>query len=189
MVAKSAPTAARSTAPLLGAAAPALGLVLALSVIGCTSLPSPPSAPAYDTEVRPIFVAHCTRCHGAGPDGGSLNVPTETTGHNAGPALTDAEVLNFFAEKIYLTQFGTTGTCVPDNTGSLPADCRQGAGSAARTIPAFVKSARSAANHMPVPPAPDLNEYEIGVIDAWVAEEPNLICSNSPNPDPALHCP
>ena len=57
------------------------GLVgaLALGGVGCSIYPAAPAEPAYDTDVLPIFQAHCTRCHGNGPDGGSLNVPTETT--------------------------------------------------------------------------------------------------------------
>src|SRR6185437_11179789 len=46
---------------------------------------------------------------------------------------------------------------------------------------------RTAGEQMPPPPAAPLNSYELGVIDAWVAENP-LKCSDSPNPDPALHC-
>jgi hypothetical protein len=42
---------------------------------------------------------------------------------------------------------------------------------------------------MPLPPARPLDDWEINVIDAWVAQKPIPICSRSANPDPALLCP
>ena len=60
------------------------GLVSAVALFGVascsTTVASTPSQPAYDSDVRPILMAHCVRCHGAGD---ALNVPTEPTGPNA----------------------------------------------------------------------------------------------------------
>jgi hypothetical protein len=135
---------------------------------GCTSYPSAPSDPAYDTDVLPIFEAHCNRCHGNGPDGGSLNVAAGTQDTAMGPPLA------------CFTQYGLN----PDaGVGS----CTAGANSQAPAIGSYVHSTM-VGMQMPPPPAAQLNSYELGVIDAWVAESPRK-CSNSPNPDPALHCP
>jgi hypothetical protein len=147
----------------------ALGLAAAISgAAGCTLYPSAPAGPAYDTDVRPIFEAHCNRCHGDGPDGGSLN-------NAAGTQDTGLTPTGCF------TQFGVN----PDaGTGG----CTTGANAQAPQISMYVHST-AVGIQMPPPPAPSLNSYELGVIDAWVAEPMPRKCSNSPNPDPALHCP
>lgn len=143
----------------------ALGLAVVLAGAGCTLYPSPPAEPAYDTDVRPIFLAHCARCHGDGPDGGSLNTV-------AGSSKTGATPVSC------LTQFGTSdgGTC----TTGANAEATNG------LLDSYVHG-RTAGEQMPPAPAPPLNSYELGVIDAWVAESPRK-CSDSPNPDPALQC-
>jgi mono/diheme cytochrome c family protein len=146
---------------------PVLGWAVAATWVGagCTSYPSAPSDPAFDTEVLPVFQAHCTRCHGDGPDGGGLNAV-------AGSSKTGATAMSC------LTQFSGSdaGAC------SMAADTDVGN----HKLDAYVHG-RTAGEQMPPPPAAPLNSYELGVIDAWVAENP-LKCSDSPNPDPALHC-
>jgi hypothetical protein len=143
-----------------------LGLAAAATWVGagCTSYPSPPSEPAFDTDVLPIFQAHCTRCHGDGPDGGSRNTVPGSSKSGALPPLS------------CLTQF----------SGSDAGACTTGANDEAgnRMLDTFVHGTN---DPMPPPPAAPLNSYELGVIDAWVAENP-LKCSDSPNPDPALNC-
>jgi len=148
----------------------ALGLAAAISgAAGCTLYPSAPSGPAFDTEVLPIFEAHCNRCHGNGPDGGSLNVAAGTQDSGLGPPLA------------CFTQYGL-------NPDAGMGGCTDGANSQASVIDHYIRST-AVGTQMPPAPAPPLNSYELGVLDAWVAEPMPRKCSNSPNPDPALHCP
>jgi hypothetical protein len=152
----------------------ALALAATLGGAGCTAYPSAPAAPAYDTDVLPIFQAHCTRCHDNNLDGGA-NHTVFLPAANGGPMT---------ALPPYLSQFGP---CTP--TCSLP-----GAAAYAAVIKTNVHLTTSL--RMPLPPAPPLDDWELNVIDAWVAEGKEEdgavtppICSRSANPDPALLCP
>lgn len=144
-----------------------LGFAVAATWVaaGCTSYPSAPADPVYETDVRPIFLAHCTRCHGDGPDGGSRNtVP--------GSSKTGAVPLSC------LTQYGAS------DGGA----CTQGANEQAANgkLDNYVHG-KTPGELMPPAPSASLNSYELGVIDNWVAESPPK-CSDSSNPDPALLC-
>lgn len=128
---------------------------------GCTAYPSAPTDPVYETDVRPIFLAHCARCHGDGPDGGGVRtIPGASTPPGALPLAC-------------FTQYG-----------SSPA-CHFGAVADVGSFEAYIGSNPSIP--MPPPPAPPLNSYEQAVILNWAAEATPK-CSNSPNPDPALFC-
>lgn len=144
--------------------------------LACTSYPTPPAQPAFDTDVLPIFEAHCTRCHGSGPDGGSLKtVFVPGTGTGTGVVTATAPCL---------TQFG-------NNSSSY--DCI--AGAAAFATPTLLGQYIQPGFElrMPPPPAPELTSYELDVINAWIAEADPAnnvlpICSRSSNPNPALLC-
>jgi hypothetical protein len=144
----------------------------AMAATGCNAYPSAPTNPAYDIDVRPIFMAHCVRCHGAG---GTLNNPTEPTGPNAPiiPSVSDPTVQNTFAvANLYLDQYYSTAT-------------KNGAASLTGLIGGVVVSSAKPPQAMPPAPAPRLNDWEVGTVVNWTK---NPICSNSPNPDPAI-CP
>jgi hypothetical protein len=160
------------------------GLVAAMALggAGCTTYPSPPSQPAFDTDVLPIFQAHCTRCHGNGPDGGTLNnagVPGVTY-NAAGPPVVSPPYLSQFGDTCLPLSDGTPGTCQNNFL-----NCRCGAHDYAvdGMIKTYIDPGYSL--RMPPPPAPPLNDWELKVVNAWVD---NPVCSNSPNPDPAI-CP
>jgi hypothetical protein len=160
-----------------------LATALALGGAGCTTYPSPPSQPAFDTDVLPIFEAHCNRCHGNGPDGGTLNsvgVPGKTYTAATPPPMTLQPFLTQFGETCEPLSDGTPGTCQNN-----AAHCRCGAYDYA--IDGLIKERvhNNPGPMMPPLPAPPLNEWELKVIDAWAA---NPVCSNSPNPDRAI-CP
>ncbi|HXJ20815.1 MAG TPA: hypothetical protein VMT03_11340 [Polyangia bacterium] len=135
----------------------------AVALGGCEAYPAIPQNPAYDIEVRPILMVHCARCHGAG---GNLNTATEPTGPDAAvlPSLQSATTAP------YMTFFGTDGD-------------KAGAGTDAPTIGAVVHLARNASEAMPPPPAPQLDDWTLGVLTNWAK---NPICSNSANPDPSI---
>jgi hypothetical protein len=159
----------------------ALGLVaaLALSGAGCTIYPSVPSQPTYEADVRPIFLAHCTRCHGAGPDGGALNqasVPNVT--YDAGLPITNGPYLTQFEDTCPPLADGGAANC--NNSGNCS---RCGAATYAGLIKTYVNYTN--ALRMPLAPAPALDDWELKVIDAWAA---NPICSDAAKPDPAI-CP
>ncbi|HTB57277.1 MAG TPA: hypothetical protein VLC06_05360 [Polyangia bacterium] len=144
-----------------------LVLTLALGAAGCTSYPSAPAEPAYDTDVLPIFQAHCTRCHDNNLDGGAPHT-VFLPAANGGPMTAIGPSLSQF------------GPCNP--TCSIP-----GAAAYAPLIQTNVHLTTSL--RMPLPPAPALDDWELNVIDAWVGEGQTPICSKSANPDPTLLCP
>jgi hypothetical protein len=142
---------------------------------GCTAYPPPPSNPAWDTEVRPIMMAHCARCHGAG---GNLNVPTEPTGPNA-PTIPSVapNADSFKAIGMYFDVF--------DCSLTTATDCLLAAGGEASGLYSFATLPADNPLFMPPPPAPPLNDWELGVLANW---KNNPVCSNSPDPDPTI-CP
>ena len=156
---------------------------LALGGAGCSVYPSSPVEPAFDTDVLPIFQAHCSRCHDNNPDGGakkSVYRPDSA----GGPVTASGPVA--------LTVFGP---CYPV-AGGVPV-CYSNAAAYAlptQTLPngfiyTDIHRAEDDVLRMPLPPSRPLDEWEMSVIDAWVAEKPIPICSRSANPDPALLCP
>jgi hypothetical protein len=167
-------------APLVGFA-----IVLALGGMGCVSYPSTPSEPAFDTDVLPIFQAHCARCHGNGPDGGALNaagVPGMTY-NAAGPNQPLGPFLTQFGDTCPPLADGGAGTCF--NTPE--SKCKCGAFVWAQPPDFYISQyiGPNSPDPMPPPPAPPLNDWETKVVNAWVQHP---ICSNSANPDPTI-CP
>jgi hypothetical protein len=161
-----------------------LAAALALGGVGCVAYPSPPSQPAFDTDVLPIFQAHCNRCHGDGPDGGAFNaagVPGRTY-NSAGPPQPNGPFLTQFGDTCPPQADGSAGSCFINAT-----NCKCGAFVYAQP-PTFYISEYIAPGYsepMPPAPAPPLNDWELKVVNAWVQ---NPICSNSANPDPTI-CP
>ena len=144
--------------PLLVASA------LAVGALACGCGPPVPATPSYAADVRPIFLSHCVRCHGAGPDGGMLNNPTEPTGPDATPLASDpSQVTN-----CYLNQYHSTNCALVD--GGQPANCHYGAQFWATTQVVQLKlRLHGAIRPMPPPPAPLLDDWEMKVVDAWIA--------------------
>jgi hypothetical protein len=127
-----------------------------VALVGCG--PEVPANPTYSNDVRPIFMAHCVRCHGAND---SLNIFPESESLGA-PSV------------CYLQRFEDTGDCV------AAVDCKRGAGFcgtlmagsppgsyiSTRTIPS---KENAYAPEMPPPSAEPLNAWEIEVIDRWLS--------------------
>ena len=151
-----------------------LAATLALGAAGCTAYPSAPAEPAYDTDVLPIFQAHCARCHDNNLDGGAPHT-VFLPAANGGPMT---------ATPPSLTQFGP---CVGPSDGGDATCYPPGAGAYSTLIQTNVHLTTDL--RMPLPPAPSLDDWELKVIDAWVGEGKTPICSRSANPDPALLCP
>lgn len=152
-----------------------LGAALVLGVVGCSVYPSAPADPAYDTDVLPIFQAHCTRCHDNGLDGGANNIVIVADAAN-GPQVVGPPALAQF------------GPCLIPDGGGVPR-CGIGAAEYATLIHTYIHYPDTNPLRMPPPPGPRLDDWEMNVIDAWTAQMPIPICSRSANPDPALLCP
>lgn len=145
--------------------------------------PSAPASPAYVEDVLPIFKAHCTRCHGDGPDGGMLHDPLNPV-PDGGPLTSDPVSLTGLNG--FLTQYVDSGDCTVDGAATNPSVCHLGALSMA-TMPMFLLSERIHGQLLPMPPPPAarLDSYELSVMDAWISHP---ICSRAQNPAPNV-CP
>jgi mono/diheme cytochrome c family protein len=153
---------------LLGAALTLGGPLLA----GCQ--PAAPASPSFEADVRPIYMSHCVRCHGAG---GTLN--------NALAPVPDGGLLGPLISNVWLDQYGNSGACGATVDPNAP--CHFGALTFATDTETVIHETGTVLT-MPPPPAPRLNDWELKVVDAWVAEKPTPVCSNSANPDPTI-CP
>ncbi len=140
------------------------GILAALVALaaGCAPpVPSVPAAPSYAADVRPIFLAHCVRCHGAG---GTLNLARDPRGG------ADAGPLPSVAGKpalAYLGQYADSGDC--GDPSSLT--CHRGAHFVATQTSELKLYLHPPPNFppMPPPPAPRLDAWELDVVDAWLA--------------------
>ena len=160
------------TRPIRSLVARGLAAALALGAAGCTVYPSAPAEPAFDTDVLPIFKAHCTRCHDNNPDGDGTNHEVYRPDAAGGPVKAGAPHLAVF------------GPCYPVDGGVPSCD-----GAPGYSLSIEMDIHRADDGRMPLPPARPLDDWEMNVIDAWTAQKPIPICSRSANPDPALFCP
>jgi hypothetical protein len=153
-------------------------LALALAALPAACSAPVPASPSYEANVRPIFMSHCVRCHGAG---GTLNQAFNPTGPDAAPLTSDP----LKPITCYLNQYDDTN-CTPGDAG-LPANCHHGAKfctTIANGIGVRIHGGGTA-RPMPPPPAPPLDDWELKVVDAWLL---NPVCSNAASPDPTI-CP
>jgi hypothetical protein len=121
-------------------------LGLGLSLAACAP-PDGPAAPSFETDVKPIMLANCVRCHG---QGGTLNTDPGLTGMLKGktPLLT------------YLDQYDS-----PQKTCSgVPC---QGAMKSAISISTYITLSNY--DRMPPRPSDPLSDHEIGIIQRWAA--------------------
>jgi hypothetical protein len=124
---------------------PSVTLVLAAGLVACT--PASPTMPSYATEVRPIFLAHCVRCHGPWGDGGTL--------------WAEPQIAPRVPKVCYLSSYDDEGDCTPNEGGVVSASCKRGAHTCAALLPAFLPT-------MPPAPSPSLNGWELDVVDRWI---------------------
>jgi hypothetical protein len=156
------------------------GAAIAVGGLAAGCGPPVPVSPSYEADVRPIFISHCVRCHGAG---GTLNQAREPTGPDAAPLASDSALRQLLS--CYLNQFADTNCAVSDAGGS--GSCHRGAQTWAALANGIGARLRGIppGPMMPPPPAPPLNDWELKVVNAWLA---NPVCSNSATPDPTI-CP
>lgn len=132
------------------------GALAALALAGCEK--PVPATPTYTADVLPIFEAHCVRCHGAG---GTLNADERSIE----PAPPSGG---------YLDQYDDKSDCTPDADGHYPLTCMGGARYEAESgnLAAFIHGRTQP--KMPLAPAAPLDDWELAVLDNWIAEKPPL---------------
>jgi hypothetical protein len=155
-------------AMVVGRCSPSLVLLGALTVlsVGCGAR-MVPATPSYEADVRPIFLARCVRCHGAG---GTLNADLGNV-----PPPPPGPYLDHFEDR----------DCAPaQDGGARPDTCQLGAFSTSSIIGEVIL-ASAGSLRMPLSPAPPLDDWQTAVIERWVMDP---ICSSAPVPDPTI-CP
>lgn len=132
------------------------------AAVGCAPPEPPvPAAPSYAVDVHPIFLAHCVRCHGAG---GSLNTARDP---NGGPDAGPLAGVGGKPALAYLGQYDDSGDCTNDSSLT----CHRGAHFVATQTVQLRTYLHPPANFppMPPPPSPRLDDWELKVVDGWLA--------------------
>jgi hypothetical protein len=128
---------------------------VALGLLGCEK--PVPETPTFEVDVKPIFAAHCVRCHGAG---GTLNSDPRT----ADPGTPST----------YLDQYADKVDCSADAMGLVPPTCVPAARFEAVTGNIKLYLHGAAEIRMPPRPGEPLLPWELAVVDNWVAENPPM---------------
>ena len=128
-------------------------IALAGAALGCSPEP-PPANPTYMNDVRPIFIAHCTRCHG---EGEMLHSMIQANGFANKPSF------------CYLQRYDDAGDC--SGTPPNPEVCFFGASAplCVMQAPLYITQPAGSELKMPPPPADPLTDWETEVITRWAA--------------------
>jgi hypothetical protein len=118
--------------------------------------PAMPDKPSYATDVRPLLVAHCIRCHGAGGtlqgDPAAYPLGVQPPGYRPGPP-----------KQCYFDEVEDRGDCTATD-GGVSVDCKSGLRSCAALVGLYILPASP--KPMPPPPAM-LNDWERDVLVRW----------------------
>jgi len=118
--------------------------------------PPSPATPSYANDVRPILLAHCVRCHGAG---GTLQGDPTMYPLGAPPAgYTPGS-----PKQCYFDEVEDRGDCTATD-GGVGADCKRGLRTCAVLVGPYILP--TSPKRMPPPPAM-LNDWEQDVLIRW----------------------
>jgi hypothetical protein len=140
--------------------------VLAIVIGGAVSAacqPDVPFAPLFETDVKPVFMAHCVRCHGAGDMLRGEPYVNPATGQ---PTLDPSTgmPLRRLPMYCYLDRYDSVGDC-PNG-----ADCVMGARDCVGLLETRFPPMGGVPEtyRMPPPPSEPLNEWEQEVLRRWL---------------------
>jgi hypothetical protein len=124
-------------------------LTFAGLTLGCG--PEVPANPTYTKDVKPIFDAHCVRCHGANDM--LVSMPVALSDHPP--------------KFCYLQRYENEGDC----TNMTDPSCKPGAGSpyCFGLANNYISAPDESSTRMPPLPSQQLNDWEMDVIKLWVA--------------------
>jgi uncharacterized membrane protein len=143
-----------------GAVEPGFFLVVSAAFALVTGCQEPvPGAPTYTVEIKPLFEAHCVRCHSAdGVDGGTGMDPRALNGYNTDHPAS------------HLNSFADVGDCDPDAASVPPVRCVRGAHFEALQGPMQIYVHATSSIRMPPAPAEALTSWELSLLDNWIAQ-------------------
>ena len=132
-----------------------LPLAAALALVaGCQE--AVPGQPTYTTDLKPLFEAHCVRCHSAdGVDGGTGQDPRSVLG-------TDHPVS-------HLNSYADVGDCDLDGAAVAQVPCVRGAFFEATVGPMSAYLHLTSVLRMPLAPSEPLTSWELSLVDKWIA--------------------
>jgi hypothetical protein len=117
-----------------------------------------PGQPTYTTDIKPLFEAHCVRCHSAdGVDGSTGKDPRAINGY-----ATDQPVS-------HLGSFADVGDCDPDAGFDAQPPCVRGAQYEALVGPMSLYIHTTLSVRMPLAPSEPLTSWELSLVDKWIA--------------------
>ena len=132
-----------------------LGALAGASLSAC-SIQNTPHAPTFNTDIRPIMLSRCVRCHGAG---GGLNAdPTST--------------LAFFR---IAPNDGHFDRFEDDCSDAMPTKCHglgfYTTGDPKGLLVKYIHNQAGVLGPMPPAPAPRLTSDQLDIIDLWLAND------------------
>jgi hypothetical protein len=123
-------------------------------LVGCQE--PVPGQPTYTTDLKPLFEAHCVRCHSAdGVDGG--------TGQDPRSILPTDQPVS------HLDSYADVGDCSLDGAATATVPCVRGAYFEATLGPMSAYLHMTSSLRMPLAPSEPLTSWELSLVDKWIA--------------------